>query len=74
VFKFASDDLGAAVDHTVADAHPWDGPMVANGQAASGATLDDSHGHWAGHPDGQDPAAWAGILKAQLHANDFHFV
>jgi hypothetical protein len=74
VFKFANDDLGATVDHTVADAHPWDGPMAANGQAAFGATHDDSHGHWAGHPDGHDPAAWAGILKAQLHANDFHFV
>jgi hypothetical protein len=72
VFKFASDDRGAALDH--ADAHPWGGPMAANGPATFDATQDDSHGRSAGDPEGHDPVAWPGILKAQLHANDFHFV
>jgi hypothetical protein len=70
VFKFASDDPAVA-DLQAADPH--DGPAAANGPALFGAPQSDGHGHTAGTPEAQDPAAWAAILKAQLHASDFHF-
>jgi VCBS repeat-containing protein len=72
VFKLASDDPAVAESHTADLDH--DGPAATNGQALFGAPQNDGHEHTAGTPEGQDPAAWAAILKAQLHASDFHFV
>ncbi len=71
VFKFASNDPAAADLHT-ADPH-HDGLAAANGQGHFDAPQNDDHGHTTGTPEGYDPAAWAAILKAQLHASDFHF-
>ena len=72
VFKLASDDPVVAKSHTADLDH--DGPAATNGQALFGAPQNDGHEHIAGTPEGQDPAVWAAILKAQLHASDFHFV
>jgi hypothetical protein len=72
VFNFANaagHDAAANFHHGADEQHP----MPANAQAALGLLHDDGHGNMAMVPDGHDPAALAGIIKAQFHA-DFHFV
>ena len=46
----------------------------ANAQAALNATADDGHGNTVITLDAHDTITLNGVLKAQLHANDFHFV
>jgi probable HAF family extracellular repeat protein len=65
---------------TVTDFHPatdtlqFSGPLFANPQAALNATHDDGHGNTVIALDAHDTIILNGILKAQLHASDFHFV
>jgi hypothetical protein len=60
--------------HTDADTLQFSAPLFANAQAALNATHDDGHGNTVVTLDAQDTITLAGILKAQLHATDFHFV
>ena len=72
VFNFAE----AAGHDAAADFHPTADDhhsMPANAQGNLAVLHDDGHGNTAMVPDGHDPMALAGIIKAQLHA-DFHFV
>jgi hypothetical protein len=48
--------------------------VLANAQAALDATQDDGHGNTVITLDAQDAIILSGVLKAQLHAADFHFV
>ena len=48
--------------------------MFANAQAALNATLDDGHGNTVISLDSHDTITLAGVVKAQLHAADFHVV
>ena len=65
---------------TVTDFHPatdtlqFSDHLFANLQAALNATHDDGHGNTVIALDGHDTITLSGILKAQLHASDFHFV
>ena len=65
---------------TVTDFHPatdtlqFNDHLFANLQAALNATHDDGHGNTVVALDGHDTITLNGILKAQLHASDFHFV
>jgi hypothetical protein len=75
VFNFAN--VGHA---TVADFHPesdtlqFKSPIFANALAALNATHDDGHGNTVVAIDSHDTITLAGVLKAQLHASDFHIV
>ena len=75
VFNFAG--VGHA---TVADFHPdldtlqFKSPIFANALAAFNATHDDGHGNSVIAIHGQDTITLSGVLKAQLHAADFHVV
>jgi hypothetical protein len=71
----------ANVGHTtVTDFHPttdmlqFNSQLFANVQAALNATHDDGHGNTVVSLDAHDTITLSGILKAQLHASDFHFV
>jgi hypothetical protein len=65
---------------TVTDFHPatdtlqFSNQLFADLQAALNATHDDGHGNTVVALDGHDTITLNGILKAQLHASDFHFV
>ena len=65
---------------TVTDFHPatdtlqFESHLFANLQAALNATHDDGHGDTVIALDAHDTITLNGILKAQLHASDFHFV
>ena len=65
---------------TVTDFHPatdtlqFSNQLFADLQAALNATHDDGHGNTVVALDGHDTITLSGILKAQLHASDFHFV
>jgi VCBS repeat-containing protein len=73
VFNFAGVGRDMATDfHLATDAHEFGGPISANAQAALNALHNDSHAVMP--PDAHDAMALADIVKAQLHANDFHFV
>jgi hypothetical protein len=75
VFNFA----GVGHD-TVTDFHPgtdvlqFDAGILPNAQAALNATQDDGHGNTVVTLDASDAITLSGVLKAQLHASDFHFV
>ena len=75
VFNFAN--VGHA---TVADFHPntdmlqFNSSLFANAQAALNATQDDGHGNTVIALDAHDTVTLAGIVKAQLHAAEFHLV
>jgi VCBS repeat-containing protein len=75
VFNFAS------VGHdTVTNFHPetdtlqFSSPVFANAQAALSAIQDDGHGNTVVALDAHDAITLSGVLKAQLHVTDFHFV
>ena len=75
VFNFAS------VGHdTVTNFHPetdtlqFSSPVFANAQAALSAIQDDGHGNTVVALDALDAITLSGVLKAQLHVTDFHFV
>ena len=75
VFNFA--EVGHA---TVTDFHPeldtlqFKTAVFASAQAALNATHDDGHGNAIITVDAHDTITLNGVLKAQLHANDFHVV
>jgi len=75
VFNFSG------VGHTtVTDFHPdsdtlqFKNSIFASALAALNATHDDGHGNSVIAVDAHDTITLAGILKAQLHASDFHVV
>jgi hypothetical protein len=75
VFNFA------AVGHaTITDFHPssdtlqFTKSIFANLQAVLDATLDDGHGNTVISIDSHDSVTLNGVIKAQINANDFHFV
>ena len=76
-FAFNFTGVGHA---TVTDFHPatdtlqFSNQLFADLQAALNATHDDGHGNTVVALDGHDTITLNGILKAQLHASDFHFV
>jgi hypothetical protein len=70
----------ANVGHTtVTDFHPttdtlqFNSQLFANVQAALNATHDDGHGNTVVALDAHDTITLSGVVKAQLHASDFHF-
>ena len=63
-----------ATFHPATDALQFSNPIFANAQAAFDATHDDGHGNSVVAIDAHDTITLAGILKAQLHAGDFHIV
>jgi hypothetical protein len=58
--------------HRGADLPQFISPIFASAQDAFGATLADGHSNPVVTPDGQD--VLGGVLRAQLHVNDFHVV
>ena len=76
-FVFNFTNLG---HDTVTDFHPatdvlqFGGSTHVSAQAALDATHDDGHGNAVVTLDAHDTITLAGVLKAQLHAADFHFV
>jgi hypothetical protein len=75
VFNFAN--VGKA---TVTDLHPAVDPLqfgsqiFANEAGALNAMHEDGQGNTVIGLDAHDPITLANLLKAQLHATDFHFV
>jgi hypothetical protein len=73
-------NFGAVGNDTVTNFHPasdtlqFVSAMFANAQAALNATLDDGHGNTVISLDSHDTITLAGVVKAQLHAADFHVV
>jgi hypothetical protein len=73
-------NFGSIGHDTVTDFHPgtdtlqFGGAIFANAQAALNATLDDGHGNTVVNLDAHDAITLSGVIKAQLHAADFHFV
>ncbi len=76
-FAFNFTGVGHA---TVTDFHPatdtlqFNSQLFADIQAALNAMHDDGHGNTVIALDAHDTITLNGILKAQLHASDFHFV
>ena len=75
VFNFA----GIGKD-TVANFHPatdtlqFGGAIFETAQAVLNAIQDDGHGNTVVTLDAHDAITLSGVVKAQLHAADFHFV
>ncbi len=75
VFNFA----GIGQD-TVANFHPatdtlrFGGAIFETAQAVLNAIQDDGHGNTVVTLDAHDAITLSGVVKAQLHASDFHFV
>jgi hypothetical protein len=75
VFNFANVGHDTLTDfHPASDVLQFGGALFANAQAALNATQDDGHGNTVITLDPNDTITLSGILKAQLHASDFHFV
>ena len=76
-FVFNFSEVGHA---TVTDFHPatdtlqFTSSIFANAQAVLNATHDDGHGNTIIAIDAHDAITLDAVLKAQLHATDFHFV
>jgi hypothetical protein len=60
--------------HPATDTLQFVSAMFANAQAALSATQDDGNGNTVISLDAHDTITLAGIVKAQLHAADFHVV
>ncbi len=60
--------------HPATDTLQFAGTVFANTQAALNAIHDDGHGNAIISVDAHDTITLSGVLKAQLHASDFHFV
>jgi hypothetical protein len=73
VFNFAAIGHGTVTDfHPGADTLQFSNLIFANVQAALSATHDDGHGNSVITIDSHDAITLSGVLKAQLHAADFH--
>jgi hypothetical protein len=60
--------------HPTTDTLQFSSQLFANLQAALNATHDDGHGNTVVSLGTHDTITLSGVLKAQLHASDFHFV
>jgi hypothetical protein len=75
VFNFAGVGHSAIAGFDPAtDTLQFSSSIFANVQAALNATHDDGHGNAIIAIDAHDSVTLNGVLKAQLHAHDFHFV
>ena len=75
MFNFANVGQATVTDfHTETDTLQFNSQLFANIQAALNATHDDGHGNTVVALDAHDTITLSGVLKAQLHASDFHFV
>jgi len=75
VFNFANVGQTTVTDfHPATDILEFGSPIFANAQAALNATHDDGHGNTVIAVDAHDSITLSGVLKAQLHAADFHVV
>jgi len=75
VFNFAGVGHTTVTDfHPATDALQFASSIFTNAQAALNATFDDGHGNTVVAIDAHDTIDLSGILKAQLHASDFHVV
>ena len=75
VFNFAGVGNTTVTDfHPLSDILQFGNSIFGNAQAALNATQDDGHGNTVIAIDGHDTITITGVLKAQLHASDFHFV
>jgi hypothetical protein len=75
VFNFAAVGHDTVTDfHPGADALQFSSTIFNDAQALLSATQDDGHGNTVVALDPQDTITLTGILKAQLHSADFHFV
>ena len=73
-FNFATVGQATVTNfHTATDALQFNSQLFANVQAALNATQDDGHGNTVITLDAHDSITLSGVVKAQLHANDFHF-
>jgi fibronectin-binding autotransporter adhesin len=59
--------------HADTDVIQFNSRLFANVQAALNATHDDGHGNTVIALDAHDTITLSGVVKAQLHASDFHF-
>jgi fibronectin-binding autotransporter adhesin len=75
VFNFAGVGHTTVTDfHPLTDTLQFGNAIFANAQAALNATQDDGHGNTVVAIDAHDTITLSGVLKAQLHAADFHVV
>jgi hypothetical protein len=75
VFNFTGVGQTTVTDfHPATDTLQFSDHLFANLQAVLNATHDDGHGDTVIALDAHDTITLTGILKAQLHASDFHFV
>jgi hypothetical protein len=74
VFNFANIGQDTVTNfHPDTDTLQFNTPLFANAQAILNATQDDGHGNTVITLDAHDTITLTGVLKAQLHAADFHF-
>jgi hypothetical protein len=74
-FNFANVGQTTVTDfHPTTDTLQFSSQLFANLQAALNATHDDGHGNTVVSLGTHDTITLSGVLKAQLHASDFHFV
>ena len=75
VFNFNGVGQSAVANfHPATDTLQFSSSVFANAQAALNAAHDDGHGNSVIVIDSHDSITLNGVLKAQLHAADFHFV
>jgi hypothetical protein len=75
VFNFANVGHDTVTDfHPATDVLQFGSALFTNAQAALNATQDDGHGNTVITLDAHDAITLSGVLKAQLHSADFHFV
>jgi len=75
VFNFAGVGHTTVTDfHPLSDTLQFGNSIFASAQAALNATQDDGHGNTVIAVDSHDSITLGGVLKAQLHAADFHIV
>jgi hypothetical protein len=75
VFNFANVGKATVTDfHPAADTLQFGNAIFANAQGALAATHDDGQGNTVVGLDAHDTITLAGVVKAQLHATDFHVV
>jgi hypothetical protein len=75
VFNFAGVGHATVTDfHPATDVLQFSSPIFLNALAALNVTQDDGHGNSVIAIDAHDTITLSSVLKAQLHASDFHFV
>jgi hypothetical protein len=75
VFNFAGIGHDTVTNfHPATDTLEFGSAPFTNAQVALNAMQDDGHGNTVVTLDAHDAITLSGVLKAQLHASDFHFV